>query len=239
LRFDIKYEGVDRLDLAFDEIARNSHAFVSEVLMQLANRLLFHIALLAPVRTGAYVRSWRIMSQTPTQVVVGTRERRLFVLLEFAGARSHQILPKNKEALRFLVGGQEIIVSIVNHPGMRARPHLRPAMRRLRDEAKGMVYAIMVRHFPTLLRKEGAKAARANGWNQVPPRQAGRRQSGKQIGRSTKDTSANIGRGTKGSIRAQLTSRFTGRKRIRRAGLHRVGTGERTKSAGKRTVQNI
>lgn len=45
------------------------------------------------------------------------------------GTRPHRIRPRNRQALRFNVGGQVVFAKVVNHPGTRARPFLVRALR--------------------------------------------------------------------------------------------------------------
>lgn len=214
------------MELLFRQDINNFDRYRSQVLNLLANRLLTLIAQFAPARTGAYIRSWRVLARGPETITVGsTADPRLFVMLEFTGAQPHTIEPGG-QSLRFqLRTGEIIFAKIVSHPGMKARPHLRPAMRMLASEAEGIAYAAMEGNFK-FLKGHASRAARSAGYRkEIPPR---------QTARNVKDTTANIGRGNKGNISAQLTSRFTGRKRIRRGGLVRVGTSEkRFKQAGK------
>lgn len=222
----VEFKDWDRVVLGLDEFSRNNVAFRQEVLMQLGSLLVTLIVRRAPVNTGAYARSWRITNLTPNEVIVSTNiDPKLFVILEFSGAKAHVERPRVKSVMRFVIAGQELFATIVDHPGSAARPHVRPAVRELASRAEGIIYAVTTRHFPTLLKRASAKAARAHGYTgKIPP---------KQVGRSRTDVTANIGRGTKGKISAQLTSRKTGRKRIRIRGLRRVGTAEKQKAGSK------
>lgn len=57
------------------------------------------------------------------------------------GTRPHEIRPKTKKALAFVVDGKKVVRKVVHHPGTRAQPFLFPAfeeerpkhLRRLRD----------------------------------------------------------------------------------------------------------
>lgn len=44
------------------------------------------------------------------------------------GTPPHTIRPKTKKALAFKVGGQDVVVSQVKHPGTTAQPFMRPGM---------------------------------------------------------------------------------------------------------------
>jgi hypothetical protein len=176
----------------------------------------------APFRTGAYARSWVILSQTATSITVGsTADPRLFVMLEFTGAVPHKI------DSAFKIGDQWFYIK--THPGFKARPHVRPAMKQLESMTLGIVYSLMDVHFPKLMRGEGRRTAQRLGFRGIGrPRAGPHSQLRSNVGRTTVDTTANIGRGTKGSITAQLTSRRTFRKRIRVRGTRRVGTSSST-----------
>lgn len=41
----------------------------------------------------------------------------------------YQIKPKNAKFLHFKVGGKDVFAKVVNHPGIKAHPYLRPATR--------------------------------------------------------------------------------------------------------------
>lgn len=213
-KINVIFRGWDQLYIALDEFHLKNQEFVNDVLFQLGNTLVTLIQNYSPVDTGAYSRSWRIMSQTNRSITVGTTaDPRLFVILEFSGARPHRI--DGNTILRFEIGGQEVFVRSVNHPGMKPQPHVRPAMNELKRMAKAIVYNAMGRHF-TLMQREAAKFSDATI----------RARGTRNVGRSTVDTTANIGRGTKGKISAQLTSRKGFKKRIRIQGTRRVGTAE-------------
>lgn len=224
----VRTTGFDKINLGIDQLFLNLKPFKAELLLALGNRLITLIMQRVPVNTGAYARSWRILEQRADSIIVGTTAPpALFIMLEFSGARPHLIRPKDKQALRFEVGGDIIWASEVNHPGFKAQPHFRPAVLDLSREAQGIAYRVMSRHFP-IIQKETARAASQRGIRKF-----------RQIGRSERDVTANIGRGTKGKITAQLTSRRSYRKRIRIRGTRRVGTAERKKVgfkvAGKRS----
>ena len=227
--YDIKFNSDwDRLDLALKEFQIKNREFVQDLLFELANTLLNLIIQRAPVDTGEYVKSWGIMEQTPTSIKVGSfADPRLFVMLEFTGASPHTIQPSTAEFLHWkTIDGQDRFARIVFHPGMKPQPHVRPAMLELQHRVKGIVYAVSARHF-TLLKVEGQKAAMANGYRR-PIRVASAGRS--NIGRPNVDVTANIGRGTKGKISAQLLSRISFKKRIKIQGLRRVGTSEKKKA---------
>lgn len=223
----------DKLDLALNEFQLGNRVFVNDLLFQLANTLVALIQRFAPFRTGAYARSWVIGGQSGNTIkVFSLADPRLFVMLEFTGSPPHEIRTRNRDALAFIGrDGTLRFASVVLHPGFKARPHLRPAMLELKRMSKGIVYNTVSRHF-TLLKKEGQRAATANGYRRVSTKGQGSAKGfgRSNVGRTSTDVTANIGRGTKGKISAQLTSRMSFRKRIKVRGLRRVGTSEGKKA---------
>lgn len=214
----------------FGNVAQEAKA---EYLSILANRFLEKLAKFAPVNTGRYINSWRIVEQSAERVVIGPRDgggavgsttgaipvQQLAIILEYTGATPHTIRPRNKEALHFKFGGQDIFFTVVQHPGMRPKPHIRPALAELLREAPGLAYATLAgRTIPKRWKAALATKARMAGYTgPIPP---------KQTGRNRVDTSANIGRGTKANFAPKLSVGLSG-KRIRSRGLTRlVGTSE-------------
>lgn len=220
----------DKLDISLNEFQLGNRAFVNDVLFQLANTLVTLIQRFAPKRTGNYARSWVIGGQAGNKIkVFSLANPRLFVMLEFSGSPPHEIRTRNRDALAFIDrGGNLRFAQVVLHPGFKARPHLRPAMMELNRRSKGIVYNAVSRHF-SLLKREGAKAAQAHGYKRVGTGRIGTF-GRSNVGRTSVDVTANIGRGNKGKISAQLLSRRSFKKRIKIRGLRRVGTSEGKKA---------
>ena len=108
-------------------ITNASRRELKEASRQVVNRA----KVLAPVRTGRLRSS--IRAEPPRifslrgSVTVGSD-------LEYAawvndGTRPHQIRPRTKRALRFVVNGQVVFARVVNHPGTKANPFLDRALR--------------------------------------------------------------------------------------------------------------
>ena len=216
----VQFKNWDQVHISLREFQINNKAFTQDVLFNFANFLITEIQRRAPIRTGAYARSWRIRNQTSNTITVrSSAPPWLFIVLEF-GSRGHLIVPKERKTLRFLDGAEVIFAQSANHPGTKPKPHVRPALRALARAAPGMIMNLTTIHFSKIMREVGAKAARQLGFTG---------KLGRSVGRTTKDVTANIGRGTKGKISAQLTSRKSYKKRIRVTGLRRVGTAEKKK----------
>lgn len=59
------------------------------------------------------------------------------------GTKPHVITPKTKKALAFMSGGNAIVTKRVNHPGTKAQPFFRPAIKIAEDYANTeMKYAM-------------------------------------------------------------------------------------------------
>lgn len=216
----IQFKNWDQVHISLREFQINNKAFTNDVLFNFANYLITEIQRRAPRRTGSYARSWRIRNQTATTITVrSSAPPWLFIVLEF-GTRGHLIVPRTTRVLRFTQGSEVIFATSANHPGTRPFPHVRPALRALKRAAPGMIMSLTTLHFSRIMKEVGAKAARQLGFTG---------KLGRSVGRTTKDVTANIGRGTKGKISAQLTSRKSYKKRIRVTGLRRVGTAEKKK----------
>ena len=77
------------------------------------------------------------------------REHRHYYFFE-VGTRPHVIKPKDRKGLAFLGRAGQIVRRSVKHPGMAARPFLRPAMDASKDQAveavKSELQAVIVRN---------------------------------------------------------------------------------------------
>ena len=77
--------------------------------------------------TGKYFQSWKILKKSEKHCIVGTRDRELYLFLEF-GTKPHYIVPRNKNALYF----DGNFYAEVHHTGSRRYPHLEPAFAKLK-----------------------------------------------------------------------------------------------------------
>lgn len=96
-----------------------------------ARQVMNRAKVLAPVDTGRLRSSIRIERRS----FLGFRAKwTIGSDVEYAGyvndgTRPHIIRPKNKQVLRFRVGGQVVFAKVVHHPGTRAQPFLDRALR--------------------------------------------------------------------------------------------------------------
>lgn len=47
------------------------------------------------------------------------------------GSAPHRIVPRRRKVLRFKVGGADVFAKVVNHPGSRAQPFMRPGIEKV------------------------------------------------------------------------------------------------------------
>jgi hypothetical protein len=104
-----------------------SRSELREASRQVVNRA----KILAPVRTGRLRSSIRA---EPPRIFSLRGSVKVGSDLEYAafvndGTRPHQIRPRNRQVLRFQVGGRTVFAKVVNHPGTRPRPFLDRALR--------------------------------------------------------------------------------------------------------------
>lgn len=105
-----------------------------------ARLVLNRARVLTPVDTGrlrASLRVKRTLSwRGPSAQVVTDVE---YAAMVHDGTRPHQIRPRTKQALRFVIGGQVVFAKVVNHPGTKGRPFLARALREV-SSAEGWKY---------------------------------------------------------------------------------------------------
>lgn len=96
-----------------------------------ARQVMNRAKVLAPVDTGRLRASIRIEARRNfafrTVYTVGSDVE--YADMVHGGTRPHVIRPRNKQVLRFRVGGKVVFAKLVHHPGTRARPFLDRALR--------------------------------------------------------------------------------------------------------------
>ena len=122
-------------------IGGNVAKFQRACLTDIQEILLRFIKQLAPRNTGAYADSWRAEAIKGNKAVISSKAGKLFVILEFRGAKPGIREPRTAQALRFEIDGKVIFALRVNFPGFDAIPHVRPALKKLNADAKVIVAA--------------------------------------------------------------------------------------------------
>jgi len=116
-----------------------SRTELKEAARQVVNRA----RVLAPVRTGRLRSSIRA---EPPRIFSLRGSVKVGSDLEYAGwvndgTAPHVIRPRNRQVLKFTVGGRTVFAKVVNHPGTRANPFLDRALREV-AAARGYSYRI-------------------------------------------------------------------------------------------------
>ena len=89
----------------------------------LAKRIVGH-------KTGLLRNSIKTRLYTASGILVGEVFSNVsYALMHHEGTRPHIIVPVRAEMLRFKVGGRIVYVQKVSHPGTKANPYLRTALR--------------------------------------------------------------------------------------------------------------
>lgn len=92
---------------------------------KIAIRIQNELILAAPVDTGRLRNSIRVTSNGNT-LTISMVDYAYFV--EF-GTPPHTIKPKDKQALKFKAGGENVFAKVVKHPGTRPNPFIRNTIR--------------------------------------------------------------------------------------------------------------
>jgi HK97 gp10 family phage protein len=125
-----------KLAEAMRESAATSEVTTMDVLVHSANYLKSEMEARVPVKTGRLRQSIQVRPSGKTVVIGPDTEYAGFV--EF-GTGPHVIKAKKAKALSFYIGGQQVIVKQVNHPGSKAKPFVRPAFEAWVDTLGGLV----------------------------------------------------------------------------------------------------
>lgn len=122
----------------------------SEIRKQAAKELLVEIKRTAPKDTGNFAKSFRMIhKKTRTIITPHKKYHKLFTWLEFTGTKPHEILPRRARVLHWVdkQTGLHHFRYRVWHPGTRATPFVRPAMRRILPKSmRGSLSGLTARH---------------------------------------------------------------------------------------------
>jgi HK97 gp10 family phage protein len=128
---------ITRLAEALRQSGQDAEATTQRVLVEVANFILTEMEVRVPVDTGELRQSLRVQVVGDTVRIGPTAEHGVYV--EF-GTRPHVIRPKNPDGvLAFTVNGRKVFAKVVNHPGTKAQPFVRPAFQAWVDRLGGMV----------------------------------------------------------------------------------------------------
>ena len=135
---------IDKFTFSDKEIAE----LTEEILKALATRLRDLIEEKAPKDTGKYAKEWKVGEPTATSINITNPDGLKYTILEFTGRRPSKIEAKKGGVLHFTIGGKDIFVAFVNHPGTQPEPHVRPALEQLGREAKKIILDMIKKKFP-------------------------------------------------------------------------------------------
>lgn len=82
----------------------------------------------APSPGSVDTRTVVLSREGQVRVDIGPDKEHWYHMFFETGVAAHEIRPKTARRLRFEVGGTEVFARIVRHPGMPAKPYLRPAL---------------------------------------------------------------------------------------------------------------
>jgi len=119
-----------------DKIPKNMKQYSDLVLKDAQKLLLVQIKSKAPRKSGDYAKSWRIGKITGNNAEVFTPMGKLYVILEFQGARPHkQRKGTGQGVFVFKVkDGTIVFTKTIDNPGFKANPHVRPALKKVINE---------------------------------------------------------------------------------------------------------
>lgn len=110
---------------ALRRTGKDSKATTRQTLIEAANYLLTEMEVRVPVDSGELRRSLSVRVEADRVLVGPTAPYAGYV--EF-GTRPHEIKPKKSGGvLVFNAGGQKVYARVVNHPGTKPQPFVRPA----------------------------------------------------------------------------------------------------------------
>ena len=118
---------------------REAPKVVDQVLNDAANKIMARMVQLAPKRTGRLAQSITIQSE-PGRYTIGPVGVEYAVYQEYGtatrgefGGQPYVIKPVRADKLTFQINGKWISTKMVIHPGIKAHPFARPAMREYID----------------------------------------------------------------------------------------------------------
>lgn len=116
---------VHKIAEALRRTGADSEATTMKTLIESANTLMTEMVVRVPVDSGDLRNSISVRVEGNKVKVGPTMPYSAYV--EF-GTRPHEIRPKSSDGvLRFKVNGNDVYARVVNHPGTKAQPFVRPA----------------------------------------------------------------------------------------------------------------
>lgn len=134
------YRDLTNLSNRLGNAARRAPKDIDTKLLEAGEEIKTNMLRLVPRKTG-YLASKIVIIHSPGRVQVGPVGVKYSDYVEFGTGirgefptKSYVIKPKNGQYLTFMVGGKFVRTKQVTHPGIRARPYIRPAARQYFDK---------------------------------------------------------------------------------------------------------
>jgi HK97 gp10 family phage protein len=149
--FQVEIEGFDELEKKLEQLA-DIYDTVESLLQALEEGAKI-IQRAAQENAPGEIRTQREVNTRKAKigVSIGFPRKKWFYMFFETGVQPHEISPKDRQALK-LAGG-DIVARVLHHPGMAARPFLRPALDNRGDEAVKAVAAALWKKVDKLLDK--------------------------------------------------------------------------------------
>ena len=132
-----------KIDPIFKELKNmegvNKEKFTRSVLTDAQDILLTFVQQLAPKRSGRYAESWKKDNIRGNKASISTKQKQLFVILEYTGVEPHLRVRSDKPYVFQVESGETVFTFRVNFPGFKNIPHVRPAMARLRKHFQTII----------------------------------------------------------------------------------------------------
>ncbi|UVF62232.1 neck protein [Nitrososphaeria virus YSH_1032793] len=138
----------NKIFLQLDEVSKKNDNFVSDCLDALLGKFIIELDKRIPRDTGEYAHSWYAEREKLT-ILFKTELTLLATWLEISGVKAHKIEPLDPTGflMWFDKSGLQHFAKSVWHKGYPPRPHISPAKRETRREAKWIVLAVAKKHF--------------------------------------------------------------------------------------------
>lgn len=138
---------ISRLSRALRETGRQSYATTQDVLVQSANYILSEMEARVPVDTGNLRDSLGIKIDGDRVIIGADPTKAPYAIYVELGTKPHVIEAKNGKALAFQMGGQQVVVRKVNHPGTKANPFMEEAFQAWVDSLGSMAAEANIKVF--------------------------------------------------------------------------------------------
>ena len=117
------------------EMKRRAPTVAGKVADAISKKILDEVIKRSPKKTGKYSKGWKIERVDATKRKITHPNKKLVEILEFTGSSGAHI---EGDPLAFEVDGEMVFVKFANPKGFRPIPHLRPAIKQVRQESRSI-----------------------------------------------------------------------------------------------------